>query len=183
MDEELALKLESELNLEKEVSENDEIPQIVADFIQNSSFKVRFVCAAVIEAILTDNSRLQINDKPGQEEVELIRKFGDETIRVVFSISDLNALSEDGLNEDALFDEEEPSMPRNSMQSGGAQSAAGKDNGNIAVADDANEDEDEFGDEDEEPSFPARVNVTIEKVRLPRKIYELGRKAVLTATM
>ncbi|KAI5841286.1 mitochondrial glycoprotein [Tricharina praecox] len=143
VDEELALKLESELNLEKEVSENDEIPQIVADFIQNSSFK--------------------INDKPGQEEVELIRKFGDETIRVVFSISDLNALSEDGLNEDALFDEEEPSMPRNSMQSGGAQSAAGKDNGNIAVADDANEDEDEFGDEDEEPSFPARVNVTIEK--------------------
>jgi len=143
VDEELVLKLESELNLEKEVTEPEEVPQIVSEFLQNSSFKV--------------------NDKPGQEEVELIRKFGDETIRVVFTISDLNALSEDGLNDGAmddnmLFNEDEPSVLRNSTQSGGAQSAAGKDNGNIAA-----EEEDDVFDEEDEPSFPARVNVTIEK--------------------
>lgn len=143
VDEELVLKLESELNLEKEVTEPEEVPQIVSEFLQNSSFKV--------------------NDKPGQEEVELIRKFGDETIRVVFTISDLNALSEDGLNDGAmddnmLFNEDEPSALRNSTQSGDAQPAAGKDNGNIAA-----EEEDDVFDEEDEPSFPARVNVTIEK--------------------
>jgi len=60
-----------------------------------------------------------------------------------------------------LFNEDEPSVLRNSTQSGGAQSADGKDNANIA----AEEEEDDVFDEEDEPSFPARVNVTIEKVR------------------
>jgi complement component 1 Q subcomponent-binding protein len=139
VDEELALKLESELILEKEMNAHEEVPQSVSDFIQSSSFKV--------------------NDKPGQENVELIRKFGDETIRVVFSISDLNALADESLNDEALYDEnpEDDDAGRGSMESGGAQSAVGGGSGNVAAEDD------EFLDDDDEPSFPARINITIEK--------------------
>lgn len=100
---------------------------------------------------------MQLNDKPGQEEVELVRKFGDETIRVSFSISDLNALSAEESMDDGLF--EDPGEDAADLQSGGAQSAAAKERGDVATADD------EFSDDEEEvPSYPARINVTIEKV-------------------
>jgi len=62
------------------------------------------------------------------------------------------------MDDNMLFNEDEPSALRNSTQSGDAQPAAGKDNGNIAA-----EEEDDVFDEEDEPSFPARVNVTIEK--------------------
>ena len=40
VDEELALKLESELSLEKDMTVNEEVPQSVSDFLELSSFKV-----------------------------------------------------------------------------------------------------------------------------------------------
>jgi complement component 1 Q subcomponent-binding protein len=118
-------------------------------------------------------SVLQLNDKPGQEEVELVRKFGDETIRVVFSISDLNTPLDESISDEALFDEasEEddvtPSRGR-STQSENTQSATAKEKGNAATANDNLEEEEEFDEESEdEPSFPVRLNITIEKVRFP----------------
>jgi hypothetical protein len=40
VDEELALKLESELNLEKDMDAHEEVPESVQDFLGNSPFKV-----------------------------------------------------------------------------------------------------------------------------------------------
>lgn len=105
----------------------------------------------------------QINDKPGQEEVELVRKFGDETIRVIFSISDFNTLSDENaaapedLGEDE-FDANDSSRPD------GQANAKESDGKKPSAADDVYE-----SGYDEEASFPARVNVIIEKVLLPNR--------------
>ncbi len=59
VDEELSVKLQSELQFESEMKENDEFPASVKDFLENSPFK--------------------LNDTPGKEDVFLTRKFGNET--------------------------------------------------------------------------------------------------------
>lgn len=101
-----------------------------------------------------------------------------DRIRVSFSIADLNALNEDpDYGEDkALFDEDGGEMPEDG-QSGGAQSKGtitqGRTKGgnfnvtpedSIAPADrpELVDDESPAGEEDQ-PSFPARLNITIEK--------------------
>lgn len=145
VDEELALKLNSELSLET-VMKDEELEEV-------SSLHKEFL----------DNSPFKINDTLGQEEVELVRKFGDETIRVVFSTADLRSMTDDeAFNDDQLFDEEEDEGTANAPQSGGAQSKVAKDQGNVPVADEAAEEE-ELSDDEEESGFPARVNVVIEK--------------------
>lgn len=125
----------------------------------------------------------QLQDIPGQEEVMLTRKFGDETIRVSFSIADLNAVEPDeedpyGTDDDpAMYDEGDAEGAAN-MQSGGAN-AKGTINqgrtqdGNINIAPEDRiapadreglaDDESPSQEGNNEPSFPARVNVMIEK--------------------
>lgn len=129
----------------------------------------------------------QLHDTPGHEEVVLTRKFGDENIRVSFSIADLNAnmdQDDDAFGDDkALYDEPEPSdMEAMNAQSGGANTKGtintGKTPGGnfnmapedrVAPADREELMDDESaaatGDKDPnaEPSFPARINVMIEK--------------------
>lgn len=78
-------------------------------------------------------------DVEGEQEVVLTKKFGNETIRVTFTVADINNLSEDpmdDLHDDALGDEGEFSSQQNKA-----------------------ENEDEILP----PTFPARVNVTVEK--------------------
>ena len=58
VDQELAAKLDSELQMEKEMRDTDQLPPNVKDFLDNSPF--------------------DIVDTPGQEEVVLTRTFGDE---------------------------------------------------------------------------------------------------------
>lgn len=72
-------------------------------------------------------------------------------------MSDLNAISEE-MNDDSLYDDEhaEDGM---TPQSGGAQSKQAKESGAI-------ENDEELDGDDEIPSFPARLNITIEKVRV-----------------
>ena len=134
----------------------------------------------------------QLQDIPGQEEVVLTRKFGDETIRVSFSIADLNAVEPDeedpyGTDDDpAMYDEADAGGAAANMQSGGANAKGTINQGrtqdgniNIApedriapadregLADDespaSSEEEESPQDRSGEPSFPARVNVMIEK--------------------
>lgn len=57
-DAELVAKLESELQFEEEVKQNEQLPASVKDFIDNSPF--------------------ELHDTPGKEEVKLTRKFGEE---------------------------------------------------------------------------------------------------------
>lgn len=82
-----------------------------------------------------ENGPFEIKDTPGAEEVVLSRKFGDETITVTFSIADLNAIDPEAAYEDqAMADEEDMKNPEEAEE-----------------------------DSDSPESFPARVNVIIEK--------------------
>ncbi|MCJ1471667.1 hypothetical protein MMC13_000307 [Lambiella insularis] len=158
-DQELSVKLQQELQLERDTNDSDELPPNITDFLDNSPF--------------------EIQDIPGQEEVTLTRSFGDEKIKISFSIVDLNALNDDPdqyADDKALFDEEGGEMPEEG-QSGGAQSKGtinqGRSKGgnfnvapedSIAPADRPELADDESpADEEDEPSFPARLNITIQK--------------------
>ncbi|KAK8055682.1 hypothetical protein PG993_000909 [Apiospora rasikravindrae] len=96
VDEELSLKLDSELQFESEMKENEQLPASIQDFLDNSAF--------------------ELVDTPGKEDVVLKRKFGNENITVSFSISDLaNYEPDDIYNEDsALADEDAEGSPRSS---------------------------------------------------------------------
>ncbi|KAK2759829.1 hypothetical protein FQN54_002563 [Arachnomyces sp. PD_36] len=146
VDVELSAKFQDEMSLENESRDPNQRPEDVQYFL--------------------DNGPWEIQDKPGEEEVVLTRKFGDETIRVAFTVADLQNLSEsEELNDDALEDEIEG---LEDAQSRGAVNKGGRD-GNIKVApedrvapSDQEGAEEAFEDENE-PSYPVRVNVTIEK--------------------
>ncbi|KZF21834.1 regulatory protein-like protein suaprga1 [Xylona heveae TC161] len=149
VDQELVAKFESELDLENEMRDPEEIPFDIQNFLKESPFEV--------------------TDTPGQEEVILTRKFGDETIRVTFSIADLNAMENDADNfEPAQYDEDLDL----DAQSGGAQSKGTVNQGrtqggnvnvapedSVSPADRPELDEEGAGD----VAFPARVNISIEK--------------------
>ncbi|KAJ6114681.1 hypothetical protein N7486_000459 [Penicillium sp. IBT 16267x] len=82
----------------------------------------------------------QVKDVAGEQEVVLTKKFGNETIRVTFTVADINNLSEDpmdDLHDDALGDE-----------------AAYNNQGR----------EIEGEDEILTPTFPARLDIAVEKV-------------------
>jgi len=129
--------LELEKEMKMDTDGEGEIPLTIKEFVDNSAFK--------------------IVDKPGSEQVQLVRKFGDETITVMFSIADINNV--EGAMEDDVYDDEHPEdagVPSSSAQSGGAQSIQAKEERAA---------EEEYDEEMEEldESFPARVQVTIEK--------------------
>ncbi|RYP11268.1 hypothetical protein DL765_007820 [Monosporascus sp. GIB2] len=90
VDEELSVKLESELQFEKEVKDNN-VPASVKDFLENSPFELK--------------------DTPGMEDVYLTRKFGNETITVSFSIHDIATYEPDQFDEDSALTDEELDAP------------------------------------------------------------------------
>lgn len=183
VDQELSAKIQSELDMERETRDSDKVPASISEYLESSSFEV----ASPFPFFPPPAGQLihppKLHDTPGQEEVVLTRKFGDESIRVSFSIADLNAVEpeEDGYgNEDpAMYDEE--GAGANTMQSGGANvkgtiNQGRTQDGNInvapqdriapadrqALADDESPSESPQ-DPGNEPSFPARVSVMIEK--------------------
>ncbi|KAL8840597.1 MAG: hypothetical protein Q9170_001283 [Blastenia crenularia] len=122
----------------------------------------------------------KLEDIEGQEEVALTRKFGDESIRITFSIADLNNINEDADqfdNDPALSDEDAADAAEINVQSGGANTKGAINQGrtkggNFAVAPEdsvAPSDRAEGSYEEpssrgeQEPSFPARLNINIEK--------------------
>jgi len=133
-DEELIAKLESEISMENEMKEVEGIPTSVKDYIENGPF--------------------EIHDVPGQEEVVLTRQLGDETIKVSFSIADLNNLDpEADYNQDRAMSDEEDIDNTNQ-----ANEKDAKADPSSAADQDGPEDE-----EEPETPFPARVNVVVEK--------------------
>ncbi|KAK6352694.1 hypothetical protein TWF730_009506 [Orbilia blumenaviensis] len=133
VDEELFAKLQHEINVETELGEHEQIPENLQEFLDTSQFK--------------------LNDKDGMEEVELVRRFGDETVRVIFSIADLNAIDEK-LDDPSLYDQEDIPEP------GELESSTKR--GANTEARSVEEDEPEY-EEASEPAYPARLNITIEK--------------------
>ncbi|CZR64197.1 related to mitochondrial acidic matrix protein [Phialocephala subalpina] len=131
-DAELVAKLESEIQMENEMKEDGGIPTSVKDYLENGPF--------------------EIIDTPGQEDVVLTRTFGDEKIKITFSIADLNSLDPEADYQDrAMADENED----------GINEGEGK---NFKVApEDQIEGEEGAEGEEEQPSFPARLNIIVEK--------------------
>ena len=75
VDQELSAKLESELQMEKEMRDSEKLPVTVQDYLDNSSFEVGF--HHIFRDI--DTKLSQLHDTPGNEEVILTRQFGDES--------------------------------------------------------------------------------------------------------
>ncbi|CEG79525.1 hypothetical protein RMATCC62417_13979 [Rhizopus microsporus] len=83
VDSDLVHKLDEELQYEKSNEESE--PEFIKEFLEANSFK--------------------LEDKPGVDEVSLTRTFGNEKIRVLFSISDINNTpSESFLPEDDMIE-------------------------------------------------------------------------------
>ncbi|KAG6038905.1 hypothetical protein E4U41_003552 [Claviceps citrina] len=85
---ELSAKLGSELEIEAEVGNQEQLPASIKDFLENSPF--------------------ELIDTPGHEVVKLVRSFGNEKITVSFSISDItnyDPFAEDAALEDEEYDE------------------------------------------------------------------------------
>lgn len=110
-------RLESELSYERENSN----PEVEPEFLQ----------------VFKDRGIWTVEDKAGADEVTLSRKFGNEEIRVLFSIADI-----DNAPESAAAEEEN------------------------AFANEAEEevDPEEAAQADQGPSLPIRTAITITKV-------------------
>ncbi|KAI9643668.1 Mitochondrial acidic protein mam33 [Ciborinia camelliae] len=127
-DAELVDKLANEIKMEEEMKAIQEYPTSVRDYLENGPFEVI--------------------DTPGNEEVVLTRRFGDEKIRVSFSIADLNAYDpeSDGFQDPAVSDEDMDFDHLDNM----------KNNEHL-------DDENASNDDGESRGFPARVNIIVEK--------------------
>ncbi|OKL56842.1 hypothetical protein UA08_07982 [Talaromyces atroroseus] len=131
VDIELNGKLEEELTHEKASDELDESNAAVQAFFESSPWKVK--------------------DVAGEQEIVLSRKFGNENIRVTFTVSDLQNLPEEEFD-DLAESEYEQSVNRGQP----GEPVATRPEDRIAPSDR------EFDDEPV-PGFPARVNISIEK--------------------
>jgi len=140
VDEELVAKIDSEIGMEKQVNETAEIPAPIKEYLENGPFT--------------------LNDKPGHEEVELVRKFGEETIRVLFSVADLDSV-DDKLEDSALYDEDSSEASEEGEEEVKPKKALAKTSTQTTMNE--TEEEDAEFEEDAEPAYPVRLNVTIEK--------------------
>ncbi|KAB8659337.1 hypothetical protein FH972_026226 [Carpinus fangiana] len=154
---ELAGKLAQELALEKEMRDPDTIPEHLKEFLDNTPF--------------------QLQDTPGSEEIVMTRAFGDEKIKVTFSVDDLNNVDEDPdqMQDHGMEDEfDDPSdLPTEAQANGGNTKASINQGrtagGNFKVAPEdsiessENVQNEEGIEHDNEPSFPAHLLVTVER--------------------
>ena len=151
---ELIAKLDSEIQVERDISKPDSsISESIEEFLQSSGF--------------------QLHDTPGVEDVILTRKFGDEHVQVSFTIADLatgEGMERDMADEDSHLFDDEVDRPLESVQSGGANTKSAMNKGRTGQGDSAAPpDRPELGDEDVDaeggvgagPAFPARVNVKV----------------------
>ncbi|KAF9169715.1 hypothetical protein BGX21_009884 [Mortierella sp. AD011] len=119
-DKELITVLESEIKHEEE--QGEDIPDYITNYLKSSPFK--------------------ITDKAGSDEVILTRKFGNEDIKIVFSVSDINSADdEEELDLDDL--EDDGQQPNQSLSASG--------------------EEEEEGDDLDSLTFPVRCLITISK--------------------
>ena len=146
-DQELAAKLDSEQRIEHQTRDSSTLPPHLQDFITNSSFDIK--------------------DVPGTQNVVLTRSFGNETIKIEFSIADLNdSLDQSQMEEDAAFEDEDveemdmtPKDKRTINQSGKDADIMTEDS--IAPADR----DEEMGSGEEAPgaAYPVSLQITITK--------------------
>ncbi|KAL9052326.1 MAG: hypothetical protein Q9162_005470 [Coniocarpon cinnabarinum] len=144
--------------MEKEMRDTDLPPNHIKEYVDNSAFTIQ--------------------DTPGQEEVVMTRSFGDEKIKVTFSVDDLNNTEEepDQLNEAGMPEalEDLADVPSDT-QSGGANTKGAVNQGrtaggNFRVAPedsvapaDRDGEEGEADEQKNDPTFPAHISVVVER--------------------
>ncbi|KAI5297174.1 hypothetical protein KEM56_005028 [Ascosphaera pollenicola] len=134
VDAELAAKFEEELGFEVSPENSQaEVNEFITSYLKDSPFELK--------------------DIEGEDEVVMTRKFGNEDIKVVFSIADLKTLAEEPDLDESLADEDYDVDIENPKQN----SASNPDGQNDSE------------DPTDRPSYPARVSVTIEKPNHKRK--------------
>jgi len=119
----LLAKLEDELKHEKtsDIPEFAEQQQVIDEIVKHGEW--------------------QVKDIEGEQEVILSKKFGNENIRVSFTVADIQNISEqEDFDDAALTDDLDYQNDNQRNQQEGAEDL-----------------------ENPEPSFPARVNITVEK--------------------
>lgn len=134
--------------MENEMKEEGGLPASIKDYLENGPFELK--------------------DVPGREDVTLTRQFGDEKyvlpsyllhaltnprrIQVTFSIADLNSIDPEADYQDRAMNDEEDNINQ------------GNPNEFKVAPEDSVADNEGANEVDEhEPSFPARVNVIVEK--------------------
>jgi len=120
-DKNLLTAIDSEIKHEEE--QGDEVPDYITEYLKSSPF--------------------DITNKAGSDEITLTRKFGNEDIKIVFSVSDINSADD----EEELDMEDD--LEDNGEQSKESLSASGED--------------EEEGDDLESLTFPVRCLITITK--------------------
>ncbi|KAK4497194.1 hypothetical protein PRZ48_011644 [Zasmidium cellare] len=151
---ELAAKLESEIDIEAQESST----QAGSD--------------SNVESFIAENPFWEIQDRAGEQDVYLTRKYDDETITVHFSISEFNSPSEEwdeGIDP-AMADEEDMELQSGGANTKGAVNRGGTANQNFKVAPEdsiAPADREELRDEEDDqptnPAFPVRVSVLVQR--------------------
>ncbi|KAG9073388.1 Mitochondrial acidic protein mam33 [Linnemannia hyalina] len=119
-DKNLLTAIESEIKHEEE--QGDEVPDYITEYLKTGPF--------------------EITNKVGSDEVTMTRKFGNEEIKIVFSVSDINS-ADDEEELDLEDDLEEGHQGKESLSASG--------------------DDEEEGDDLESLTFPVRCLITITK--------------------
>ncbi|KAF2849305.1 regulatory protein-like protein suaprga1 [Plenodomus tracheiphilus IPT5] len=152
INDELVAKLQSEISMEEDMKEDDDLSANIKEYLENSPF--------------------EIEDKPGHQEVVLTRTFGDENIRITFSTADLNNNgSEEDLAEDgAIYDDADIEGQSGGANTKGAINQGKTQDGNVRVAPedsvspaDREELEDDYEDDGQQQGFPAHASIRIER--------------------
>ncbi|KAF1362560.1 mitochondrial glyco protein [Lizonia empirigonia] len=151
--EELVAKLQSEISMEEDMKEDDDLSANIKEYLENSPF--------------------ELEDKAGNQEVILTRTFGNEKIRITFTTADLNSNvnPEDALDDQAMYDDADMDVQSGGANTKGAINQGNTKDGNFRVAPedrnspaDREELEDDYeGDVDGEQGFPAHASIRIER--------------------
>ncbi|KAI8939707.1 hypothetical protein NX059_003461 [Plenodomus lindquistii] len=152
VNDELVAKLQSEISIEEDMREDDDLSTNIKDYLDNSPF--------------------ELQDKPGHQEVVMTRTFGDEKITLSFSTADLNNNpSEDELAEDsAMYDDADIEGQSGGASTKGAINQGRTQDGNVRVAPedrvspaDREDLEDDYDDDAQQQGFPVHASIRIER--------------------
>lgn len=152
VNEELVAKLQSEISMEEDMKEDEDLSANIKEYLENSPFEVQ--------------------DKAGHQEVVLTRSFGDEKIRITFTTADLNnnVPGEDLVEDNAMYDDADMDTQSGGANTKGSINQGKTQDGNVRVAPedrvapaDREELEDDYEDEGQQQGFPAHASICIER--------------------
>ncbi|CAO2656219.1 Nn.00g050220.m01.CDS01 [Neocucurbitaria sp. VM-36] len=152
VNEELVAKLQSEISMEEDMKEDEDLSANIKEYLESSPF--------------------EIEDKPGNQEVVLTRTFGDEKIRITFTTADLNnnVPGDDLVEDNAMYDDVDMDTQSGGANTKGSINQGNTRDGNVRIAPedrvapaDREELEDDYEDEGQQQGFPAHASIRIER--------------------